>query len=308
MSTGGLTGGRHTSANFGFCIKTLQRFINGEIESVAEESTYDAAVRESVERGDLALMLQSHAFQVDQHVGEALEQTNNGPRPLRLPFRACFIDGNFLHEPTNITFRGILVYENADPNADGLCESIMFHAFGEEPPRPGDGKRPITSVRGNFLKDFGEMPTEGDGEFDWDFEDVRGFLIRVIANWYDLVNDPEVVIARVGKSPSAAARHMREHGTPPPLEIRRIVLKGELKRVVEAFRIQKGSRRYSHRFYVKGHWREFRAERYKTMRGKRVWVMPYIKGRGILIRKTYSVEPDDPKKKLEASGAGGAYE
>lgn len=51
-----------------------------------------------------------------------------------------------------------------------------------------------------------------------------------------------------------------------------------------------GHLNYSHRFWVRGHWRTLRNEqRYKERAGKKLWIVPYIKGEGILIDKIIDV-------------------
>lgn len=47
---------------------------------------------------------------------------------------------------------------------------------------------------------------------------------------------------------------------------------------------------YSHKFWVRGHWRHFRKEYYKGLCGTKKWIYPYIKGSGILIEKKYEVK------------------
>ncbi|MFO8019358.1 MAG: hypothetical protein R6U96_12040, partial [Promethearchaeia archaeon] len=44
---------------------------------------------------------------------------------------------------------------------------------------------------------------------------------------------------------------------------------------------------YSHSFWVRGHFRDLVADRY--IHKKRIFVPPFIKGKGRLIEKTYSV-------------------
>jgi hypothetical protein len=49
-------------------------------------------------------------------------------------------------------------------------------------------------------------------------------------------------------------------------------------------------RKISHKFMVRGHWRHFRAERYKQeTKAKTTWIKPYFKGEGIVIAKEYKL-------------------
>ena len=43
------------------------------------------------------------------------------------------------------------------------------------------------------------------------------------------------------------------------------------------------------RFWVRGHWMNFQSIRYKNKRGQKTWVLPYIKGKGELIKKDYYI-------------------
>lgn len=47
---------------------------------------------------------------------------------------------------------------------------------------------------------------------------------------------------------------------------------------------------YSHSFWVRGHFRTYTSDRYIGAKGKKQWVMPYVKGKGLLIEKTRVVE------------------
>lgn len=43
----------------------------------------------------------------------------------------------------------------------------------------------------------------------------------------------------------------------------------------------------SHRFWVRGHFKHWTDPRYRFAVGTRTWTPPYIKGRGILVKKKY---------------------
>ena len=51
------------------------------------------------------------------------------------------------------------------------------------------------------------------------------------------------------------------------------------------------NKKHSHTYWVRGHWRILKAERYKENIGQRIWVRPHLRGRGHLIQKDYEVEP-----------------
>jgi hypothetical protein len=63
-------------------------------------------------------------------------------------------------------------------------------------------------------------------------------------------------------------------------------VRGALKRYLQQVRTGRHFT-YSHRFWVRGHWRHFRHPRFVHMRGQKIWIPPFIKGSGILIDKRY---------------------
>jgi hypothetical protein len=65
-----------------------------------------------------------------------------------------------------------------------------------------------------------------------------------------------------------------------------------LKYVDEA--ISQGIFEYSHKFRVRGHWRELVSNYFKN--NKKVFIPPYIKGSGILIEKNYIIREKDDKE------------
>ena len=46
---------------------------------------------------------------------------------------------------------------------------------------------------------------------------------------------------------------------------------------------------YSHRFWVRGHFRTLRNDKWKNARGTKIWILPFIKGKGVLVDKIYEV-------------------
>lgn len=296
-------------SNFVFAIQTLRGFLDGSIPVVGYEGTYAEDTAAALDQADLQTLTKAHAFQVEQLVALALEQTRNEPRPLRLPFQACFIDGRFFEPNSGVTIRGILVYERGPPrDGDGLVDDVVFHAFAEEEPE-ASGRVPVTTIRGHLLRDFSQLPMEADGsDFNYDMEDLRGFIIRIIANWYDIISEPDVVLVELRKGARSRSKFQAEHGEEPPVSIKRIVLRGQIKRDIQAIRLDRGGHaRYSHRFWVKGHFRHLRAERYGPMGSnpcacgcrRRAFVAPFQKGRGILVQKAYEVRPENPAGVLE---------
>lgn len=49
-------------------------------------------------------------------------------------------------------------------------------------------------------------------------------------------------------------------------------------------------RGFSHKFLVRGHWRHFNSDWYKTTKGTSTWIKPFIKGEGIFVNKDVLIE------------------
>lgn len=48
--------------------------------------------------------------------------------------------------------------------------------------------------------------------------------------------------------------------------------------------------RHSHAFWVRGHYRHLKSERFKNKQGQMIWIPPYIKGNGELLDKVYEMK------------------
>lgn len=66
----------------------------------------------------------------------------------------------------------------------------------------------------------------------------------------------------------------------------KIRLYGRLKEYIE--KTIAGERfHFNYRFWVRGHFRQLQSNKFKEK--KRIWILPFIKGQGNLIDKTYEV-------------------
>ena len=119
---------------------------------------------------------------------------------------------------------------------------------------------------------------------------AQNAIASVVMNFIDILNDSNAVtVVPIRRGAKNVARRKRQgKRTLPPSD--KVVLKLPLRRYVDALKAG-GHFAYSYRFWVRGHWRTLRAERYKTKRGTRRWILPYIKGPkgALLIKKLYEM-------------------
>ena len=105
----------------------------------------------------------------------------------------------------------------------------------------------------------------------------------------DLLNNPEVETIEILRTEEQNKKWNNRGKLPLPPQIF-IKLDGKLKIYLDQLN-SGGCFNYSHRFWVRGHFRTLRNPiRYKNKVGSKIWILPYIKGEGILINKIYEVK------------------
>jgi len=122
------------------------------------------------------------------------------------------------------------------------------------------------------------------------------FFRNFIINFCLFITHPEIELIHINRSNKNAQRRMKNNKIPLP-DSMRIKLKGKIKRYIDNFKTELEGAGFNHRFWVRGHWREHKSDRYKEAKGKIIWISPFIKGRGELIEKTYLLEANEEDKK-----------
>jgi len=257
-------------------------------------------------------ILAAHLFEIEPNLAFLLENTNNQVRPdVRLPFPVCFFDVRL--GGGDKQYFGLLMYEayvNPEKTMGGMRalnvplspeEAARFEASGRERKifiqtvfKKGSSPARM-ELKINLHDAYKQYPHIVMGEDDdpAEFEDESDFVRRVSMNILDFIHDPEVKQVLTQRSEKNLKRHADKHrvnrGNMPTLYTR-ILITGELKRYVQTARLGNQPGRYSHKFYVRGHFRRLTSERFKEARGKVLWIPPYVKGEGMLVRKSYGVE------------------
>lgn len=122
------------------------------------------------------------------------------------------------------------------------------------------------------------------------------FIKEFIINFILFLKDKEVIYITRERTEKSRLRRIKNGKIPLPSS-RIIKLTGEVKRYVDSI---KGAinGKLNHRFWVSGHWRTYKNERYKV-KGKVQWIYPFQKGEGILVKGTYKVIPKNDKRILD---------
>lgn len=114
-----------------------------------------------------------------------------------------------------------------------------------------------------------------------------------VLNFLNFLNSPEIEYKTVEYGKKKNQKRVERGKKPIPVR-NFIKVKGKLKKYINQLKNDKTTWSYSHRFWVRGHWRTLKSkERWGNKSGTRIWIKPYIKGKGILFEKKYSLEGSD---------------
>lgn len=202
----------------------------------------------------LDLLRMAKIFEISDEVSLMLSLTKNKVRPVKMPFPVIFLETEFetdLQEKVH----GILAVELEHGDV-GLISQL------------GNGEE-VYLVVGSLLLSRGDK---------WGIK-------RFFVNFIDFLENREVEFVYVKRTEKSRKKRMMKGKIPLPSS-RIIKITGVLKKYVRELKTGKHFT-YSHRFWVRGHWRHFKHPRFTKMRGKKRWIPPYIKGSGILIDKRY---------------------
>lgn len=203
-------------------------------------------------------------FDVSPTLTKLLDMTKAKPRPLSemfFPFPTIFINTT-LKVSGDVLVHGIFIESVAG-------RPVVFCCFNTK----GDEDFGMYHI---VLEDVKKC--SGDARRVYDF----------IMNFLDFLNDPEVQYVKCRYEREPIQHKVRTLRPLRPAK-RKIRITGTLKRYLRQF--SKGQHsKIKCRFWVRGHFRTLRSTWYKEMRGKRVWIPPYIKGEGILINRNYKVK------------------
>jgi len=214
-------------------------------------------------------------FEVTPTITKLLMNTKNQIELRRLPFPTIFIDANiriqdaYLYSlnrdgtlfKADVTYYGLFVADTFDDlKVWGIAETKEGH---------------ISIARFSLKSTFGND----------NFRREQKIIFNFIMNFLDFVNEPNiewVETSRLQNWSKKSAKKGKGFRTINYI----IKLKGYLKKYIE--QIETGRHfTYSYKFWVRGHWRKFHSTYYKNMLGKKIWILPYVKGAGILIPKRY---------------------
>lgn len=170
----------------------------------------------------------------------------------------------------------------------GRALRITMYSFQHEEERDGQGW--FDTFNRNFdLKDEFKKFNTTILQVKMTDKRAKDFVHRFVLNFLNFMHNPEIEYVEHVRSKKNMERR-KKAGKPALPSTNKIRVTGTLKRYIDALNYGGHlSSRYGYRFWVRGHFRNYSANRYKDMKGKKQWILPYIKGQGILIEKNYKV-------------------
>lgn len=245
------------------------------------------------------MLSDARVFHCSEPVKEMLMETSNTIGKRRLPFPLMFINTDFKIGDMNVF--GLLMFQvHGDKGDLVFCRDPKCPEQDED--NHGFGVFAIGfKERDSSLRyGYGTISPKGGLQFTRD-----RFMKKVglfACNFLDFLLDPNV-------------RFVKASGTDEPLKGGHKALRNEyegkridlsktyfvkiadpLQRYVDQWVRMRTNKGYSHRFWVRGHFRRLRAERYGENIGRKLWIAPFVKGQGVLLHKEYDVESSMSKE------------
>jgi hypothetical protein len=167
----------------------------------------------------------------------------------------------------------------------GVLIKVYFKP--QDAPAPMNAIVPLIDHFAYDKADFGEYGRKVRSEVDGTMKHYNKEVATFVCNCIDFLNTPDVKFVRVDRTPEENEKRVLKGKLPIPT-ISYIRIDGELKKYLNSISQSRHSA-YQYSFWVRGHFRTLKSQRYKEV-GKKMWIKPFIKGKGILIKKNYDVD------------------
>ena len=276
-------------------IKNLQIQWTALFKSLAETNTRSVKGNTAVVLSALGI-LKGKIFDIDALLIHMLELTDNSPHETRLPFPCMFIPNIFSYKGT--IMRGIVLIEL--PDAYPILKSIRKDLVVNDDSETQlhriiaftmlQQKTAVSMVANEICEvvhGFHVIKSPDVSMSSEDFstaKETKNNMVTFCLNLCDFIHDPDVTYV----DRRFAKYELRKYGTGQTPIVKKILVHGRLKRYLYQLR-EHNTFRYSHRFWVRGHFRHLRSKRFKNKIGSTIWIYPYVKGEGILIEKPYNL-------------------
>lgn len=256
----------------------------------AQLSEVDDTFLEGID-GSLA---KSKLFDVEDSIKSLLLLTKAPKAELKLPFDDIFLNVQFSSEEIKgdyqiiglLVRKGKLLTVGTDEEVGRESIRISFVLYNGEAfyfntmNDQAKGRRTVLD---------GDKDTEQQITFKKILTTKTERLIRdFVHNFLTFINSPDVQVVTVERGEKNQLRRKRQgKAILPPSQ--KVIINHRIREYLDQLK-SNGHVDFTHRFWVRGFWRTLRSEkRYGANAGKRLWILPFVKGKGILIEKNYEV-------------------
>ena len=238
------------------------------------------------------LMKEAKYFEIPDNINLLLQNTSNEVRKVRMPHYFLFLDFSIVIYDK--VFHSALITDliqiSEKLKKTDLPEKIDIMSF-------------FSCDEGVGWSKFNLLDKQKDK--------YNRKLQEYIFNFVDFVNNEDIKFMFKEKTKNNEQRRIKKGKIPLP-SFRKIYVIGYLKKYIDQLQSDELKTRFTHRFWVRGHFRrfldktkykklysEYKEGRLKSFEGKkynlensflRVWVFPYIKGDGLLIGGKYKLK------------------
>jgi len=233
-------------------------------------------------------LLKTKVFTLNSNnIVELLKNTNNKVYNRKLPFDNIFIECEL--RVKNVIFYGFHLLQDEF----GISVKLLFSS--DKMPKGFTFRGVLNNMfKNNFRYDLIEDKeiknyiTEINKESDKLLKGVKKEVAIFICNFLDFLNNPDIELITIERTEEQNKKRLLR-GKPPIPIIKNVRITGKLKIYLD--KLNSGAHfSYSHRFWVRGHFRTLRSEKWINKRGTKMWILPFIKGHGVLVNKIYEVK------------------
>ena len=252
---------------------------------------------------DLNLTLELvHIFEIDTIIKRYLilnrpPQTKEFYRKVTLPFKNIFLDIEITPEDYEIgvdKILGIMISEAPIIEQKEDTQGIKFKTIGM-----GYKVHYLCEDKDNlFIDEFKIIIDKTNIPIFYDDRKTLKFLREFIMNLLIFINDQEVQIIGRKRSSKNIERRAKEGKMPLP-DSSVVRLTGTLKKYIGSLSEGLAGRKYHFRFWVRGHMRYLKADRYKQKKGQWIKIEPFIKGEGVLVKRVYRITEDKEDERIK---------
>lgn len=264
-----------------------------------------------------------HTFFPNQNLIDLMLYTDNKLTGRPMPFRTMYIPVRF--NCMGVIFNGMYAYQSkqsefwdkewddvlgwAQKNKnwpedtkleEGWVILLQTMVMGSKAYKTGTNKKgdywDVESLRYVFpiMLDSGGVKVKPlhmkpDGFTKWDMNKAVNKFINLFVNLIDFLIHPEVEykVHKPDEKLNYKRAKKRKPRMPPRITVK---VTGKTQKYLDAVQGMTEKRTYSHKFWVRGHYRHLTSDFYTHKQGQTIWVPPFIKGDKELIEKVYDMK------------------